>query len=133
MWNSTRTSRSPACWGCPTDLSWPDRGRTDLEIPFFPPALQGGRAEAWQRDSAPEQARYLVGGSVQYVPERINVHVRLLQSASGRQLWSERYERPLDDLFDVQRAITVAFSTTFSTSGDGSPASVSPPAGTSFR
>ena len=59
-----------------------------------------------QHDTAPQQARYLVGGSVQYVPDRINVHVRLLESASGRQLWSERYERPLDDLFDVQRVIS---------------------------
>lgn len=59
-----------------------------------------------QRDTASQQARYLVSGSVQYVPDRINVHVGLLESVSGRQLWSERYERPLDDLFEVQRAIS---------------------------
>ena len=59
-----------------------------------------------QGDTLPPQARYLVSGSVQHVPDRINVHVRLLESASGRQLWSERYERPLVDLFDVQRAIS---------------------------
>lgn len=59
-----------------------------------------------QGDAAAQQARYLVGGSVQYVPDRINVHVRLLESESGHQLWSERYDRPLVDLFDVQRAIS---------------------------
>lgn len=51
-------------------------------------------------------ARYLISGSVQYLPGRINVHVRLLESESRLQLWSERYDRPLDDLFDVQRAIS---------------------------
>lgn len=59
-----------------------------------------------QGDAAAQQARYLVSGSVQYVPDRINVHVRLLESESGHQLWSERYDRPLIDLFDVQRAIS---------------------------
>lgn len=52
------------------------------------------------------RARYLISGSVQHVPGRINVHVRLLESESRHQLWSERYDRPLDDLFDVQRAIS---------------------------
>ena len=51
-------------------------------------------------------ARYLISGSVQHVSDRINVHVHLLESATRHQLWSERYQRPLDDLFDVQREIS---------------------------
>ncbi len=58
------------------------------------------------QDGLPGQVRYLVSGSVQYVPERISVHVHLLEAESRRQLWSERYERPLIDLFDVQRVIS---------------------------
>ena len=58
------------------------------------------------QEEIPEQVRYLVSGSVQYVPGRISVHVHLLEAASRRRLWSERYERPLTDLFDVQRAIS---------------------------
>jgi len=55
---------------------------------------------------ASARARYLVSGSVQHAADQISVHVRLLESATRHLLWSERYQRPLDDLFEVQRAIS---------------------------
>ena len=47
-------------------------------------------------------ARYVVSGSVQRGPDQLRVNVRLTDSTTGQQLWSERYERPLGDLFVVQ-------------------------------
>lgn len=51
-------------------------------------------------------ARYYVSGSVQRTPDRLEAHVRLIDSASGHQLWSERFDRPITDLFDVQAQIS---------------------------
>lgn len=54
--------------------------------------------------SRPKQtaARYVVSGSVQRAGDQLKVNVRLTDSATGQQLWSERYERALGDLFVVQ-------------------------------
>src|ERR1044071_2401080 len=49
--------------------------------------------------------RYLVSGSVQRASDHLKVNVRLTDSTTGQQLWSERYERALGDLFAVQDEI----------------------------
>jgi len=51
-------------------------------------------------------ARYLVSGSVQRGPERLDINVRLSDAKSGQQLWAERYSRRTRDLFVVQEEIT---------------------------
>lgn len=48
------------------------------------------------------RARYVVSGSVQRLSHTLRVNVRLVDSETGRQLWSERLERPIADLFAVQ-------------------------------
>lgn len=50
--------------------------------------------------------RYLVTGSTQRQDTRVRVTVALLDAAHGGEIWSEHYDRPLDDLFDVQDDIT---------------------------
>jgi DNA-binding winged helix-turn-helix (wHTH) protein/TolB-like protein/Tfp pilus assembly protein PilF len=57
--------------------------------------------------SRPKQpaGRYLVSGSVQRASDHLKVNVRLTDSMTGQQLWSERYERALGDLFAVQDEI----------------------------
>ena len=57
--------------------------------------------------SPPKQAagRYLVSGSVQRAADHLKVNVRLTDSMTRQQLWSERYERALGDLFAVQDEI----------------------------
>jgi TolB-like protein len=52
------------------------------------------------------KARYLVSGSVQREAGTLRINVRLIDSGSGQQLWSERYERPYGDLFKVQDELT---------------------------
>ena len=46
--------------------------------------------------------RYLVQGSVQRSGERLRLHERLVDVSTGYQLWAERYDRGLRDVFAVQ-------------------------------
>lgn len=47
-------------------------------------------------------------GSVRKAGERIRISVQLVNAADGYQLWSERYDREMKDIFDVQDEITLA-------------------------
>jgi DNA-binding winged helix-turn-helix (wHTH) protein/TolB-like protein/Flp pilus assembly protein TadD len=51
---------------------------------------------------ARKHARYVVSGSVARQADRLRVHVALVDTRSNEQLWSERFERPANDLFAVQ-------------------------------
>ncbi len=51
-------------------------------------------------------ARYVVEGSVQKSGNRVRVRVNLTDAQSGYQMWSERYDRELADIFAVQDEIT---------------------------
>jgi DNA-binding winged helix-turn-helix (wHTH) protein/TolB-like protein len=55
---------------------------------------------------APRSARYLVSGSVERAADILRINVRLTDSRTGQQLWSERYERPYGDLFALQDQIS---------------------------
>ena len=46
--------------------------------------------------------RYVVSGSVQRVDKRLRLQVHLTDAETGKQLWSERYDRPLSDFFAIQ-------------------------------
>jgi serine/threonine-protein kinase len=41
-------------------------------------------------------------GTVQVVDDRLRVSLRLVEAASGRAIWGERYDRSLDDVFAIQ-------------------------------
>jgi DNA-binding winged helix-turn-helix (wHTH) protein/TolB-like protein len=56
--------------------------------------------------------RYRVQGEVQRIDEELRVHVHLSDAQSGQQLWSERYLRPIDNLFEIQAAISRQIVTT---------------------
>jgi DNA-binding winged helix-turn-helix (wHTH) protein/TolB-like protein/Tfp pilus assembly protein PilF len=51
-------------------------------------------------------ARYLVSGSVQPEAGRLRINVRLTDSRTNQQLWSERFDRPMGDLFAIQNEIS---------------------------
>jgi TolB-like protein len=65
-------------------------------------------------DLAPRQigaklgARYLVSGSTQRDNKRVRTTITLTDTAEQSELWSEHFDRPLDDLFQVQDDITNA-------------------------
>lgn len=52
--------------------------------------------------------RYVAEGSVRKIGNRVRVTVQLLDAASGYHLWTERYERELDDIFALQDEIVRA-------------------------
>lgn len=47
-------------------------------------------------------------GSVRKSADRVRITVQLINAADGYHLWSERYDRELKDIFDVQDEITLA-------------------------
>ncbi|HEX9633827.1 MAG TPA: protein kinase [Gemmatimonadales bacterium] len=47
----------------------------------------------------------IVEGSVQVLGDRLRVNVQLLDAATGRHLWAERYDRTLDDAFAIQSEV----------------------------
>ena len=47
-------------------------------------------------------ARYLVSGSVQRIEDRLRLQVHLTDALTGKQLWSERFERTAASLFALQ-------------------------------
>ena len=49
--------------------------------------------------------RYVLEGSVQGSGNRMRVNVQLVDAESGNHLWSERFDKPLADLFDMQDEI----------------------------
>ena len=61
------------------------------------------------RDVARELgAGYVLEGSVRKSGNRVRISVQLIDGASGNQIWSERYDRDLEDIFAVQDEITEA-------------------------
>lgn len=55
--------------------------------------------------------QYVLNGSTQTADNRLRVTVQLVDATTGRHVWSERYDRPIDDLFDVQDEITLQIAT----------------------
>ena len=75
--------------------------------------LQYKNHKASITDIAGEQSvRYILEGSVHKSAEKIRVNAELIDVLSEQNIWSERYDRDLDDIFavqdDITRNITVA-------------------------
>ena len=50
--------------------------------------------------------RYVLGGSVQRSGDRVRISAQLTDALSGHHLWSERFDRDLEDLFALQDEVT---------------------------
>lgn len=50
--------------------------------------------------------RYVLQGSVRSAGQRIRVTASLVNARTGAQLWSERYDRDLTDIFEIQDQLT---------------------------
>lgn len=75
---------------------------TDRSTTF---ALKSEKMDA--RQVAEEMGvRYILHGSVQSAGARIRVTARLTDTETGSQLWSERYDRDLTDIFAIQDELT---------------------------
>ncbi|MEO8835850.1 MAG: winged helix-turn-helix domain-containing protein [Caldimonas sp.] len=61
----------------------------------------GGAREA-ATHGAPESPRYVLTGTVQHNGDRLRLNVLLTEAATGRPVWSDRFDRHVTDLFSVQ-------------------------------
>ena len=56
--------------------------------------------------------KYILQGSIQSMGDQIRVNAQLIDAASGGHVWSERYDRPADDLFVIQNDLTQRIAAT---------------------
>jgi adenylate cyclase len=49
--------------------------------------------------------RYVLEGSVRRIGEQVRINAQLTDALSGGHVWADRYDRQLNDIFDVQHAI----------------------------
>ena len=71
-----------------------------------------GRAAKAQDISREMGVRYILEGSVRKAGERIRITAQLIDATTDHHLWSERYDRSLQDLFALQDAIVQKIVTT---------------------
>jgi TolB-like protein/Flp pilus assembly protein TadD len=92
-----------------------------------------GRTSAWRFAGSSDLAAlrsalgasYLLEGSVRSEGEQIRVTVRLIDTSTGAEIWGETFDRPTQDVFDLQEEIASAaadrlrgtFAAAFSTPG----------------
>ena len=50
--------------------------------------------------------RYVLEGSVRKAGNRVRITAQLIDAADGRQVWADRYDRALEDIFAIQDEIT---------------------------
>ena len=50
--------------------------------------------------------RYVLDGSVRKAANRVRVTAQLIEAETGNHVWAERYDRSLEDIFDLQDEIT---------------------------
>src|SRR5712692_5372427 len=55
---------------------------------------------------------YVLEGSVQKADQRVRITTQLIEATTGYHLWSEQYDRPLQDLFALQDEIVQKIVTT---------------------
>ncbi|HEY6984009.1 adenylate/guanylate cyclase domain-containing protein [Reyranella sp.] len=52
--------------------------------------------------------RYVLEGSVRKAANRLRVTGQVIEAETGRHVWAERYDRTLDDIFDLQDELTTS-------------------------
>jgi len=53
-------------------------------------------------------SRYVIEGGVRKAGNRIRLTVQLIDGGSGNQIWADRYDREVDDIFALQDDLTLA-------------------------
>ena len=90
------------------------RGDPERALAVAGPARRGARVgvlvqESRRRSAARSPSKLGVAtvlqGSVRRAGDRVRVTVQLVDASNGFQLWSDRYDRELKDIFDVQDEI----------------------------
>jgi adenylate cyclase len=71
-----------------------------------------GRAVNIQEVAKELDVEYVAEGSVRKAGDRVRVTIQLIEAAGDRHVWAERYDRKLEDIFDIQDEITAAIVST---------------------
>jgi adenylate cyclase len=61
-----------------------------------------GRAVEVTRVAEELGVRYVIEGSVRKAGNRVRISAQLIDATTGRHVWAERYDRSLDDIFELQ-------------------------------
>jgi TolB-like protein/class 3 adenylate cyclase/Tfp pilus assembly protein PilF len=56
--------------------------------------------------------QYVLEGSVRSASNRVRITAQLIEAQSGNHVWAERFDRPLEDVFEVQDEITALVAST---------------------
>ena len=67
-----------------------------------------GRAIDVKRAGAELGVRYVLEGTVRKAADRVRITVQLIVAATGAQVWAERYDRSLGDIFDLQDEVAMS-------------------------
>jgi adenylate cyclase len=70
-----------------------------------------GKAVKMQQVGRELGVKYVLEGSIQCAGNRIRIHAQLIDATDGHHLWAERYDRILEDIFDLQDEITLKIVT----------------------
>src|SRR3954467_10926293 len=52
--------------------------------------------------------RYVLEGSVRKAGERVRICTQMIETRSAHHIWADRFEGPLDHIFDLQDRVTEA-------------------------
>jgi adenylate cyclase len=69
-----------------------------------------GRAVDIKRVGEEMGVRYVLEGSLRQGAGRVRVSAQLIEAASGNHIWAERYDRQIEDIFDLQDEITMTIA-----------------------
>jgi TolB-like protein/class 3 adenylate cyclase len=67
-----------------------------------------GRAMDVKQVGSELGVRYVLEGSVRKSSNRVRITGQLIDTESGTQIWADRYDRALDDIFAVQDELTIS-------------------------
>src|SRR5262249_32964991 len=56
--------------------------------------------------------KYVLEGSIQAAGDHMRVTAQLIEADTGSHVWSDRYDRPVDDIFAVQNEVTEKIAAT---------------------
>jgi adenylate cyclase len=67
---------------------------------------------------------YVLAGSIQHQADQLRVSADLIDAGSGAQLWSERWDRPAQDMFSVQAEIADKVAASLGGNGGSNPGAI---------
>lgn len=92
-----------------TDLSQADHV---LVIARHSTNVYKGKAVDIRQVGADLGVRYVLAGNLQAIGDRVRIRAQLVDTATGADVWSERYDRPDEDIFAVQSDVTAKIANT---------------------